>query len=166
MCQVIKKYFGFFAVWSAILILQGCILHSAIGPGYAVDVRVQNNVRVSGLDIQRLQELAVKLDFAKQQEVALSEHERGIYYDIKLNEKKFDNLRYKFITLVLSYNIIPDADDSYGELQISVYNHWEGYDVPLREEIDRIAQLFYQEVENIVGLGNLTMETMRTGPPF
>lgn len=47
-----------------------------------------------------------------------------------------------------------------------VSNDWKGQEPALKQEIDRLADIFYKELSNHLGKENIHIERMRTGPPF
>lgn len=158
MCRVIKNYLVPFVGWFLVLILHGCFLHSSIGPGYAVDIKVTESGTRTIKDIKFLEDVAKTEGFGGKRVSSYDKWECihfikdtpqiqvGFCYDIEQN--------------------LTHAVQGVRNLRLLVSNDWQGQKPALKQEIDRVGEVFYKELSARFGKENVKMERRRTGPPF
>jgi hypothetical protein len=59
-----------------------------------------------------------------------------------------------------------DSTQVMRNLRVLISNHWKGQDPALKQEIERLADVFYKELSARFGKENMKIERRRTGPPF
>ncbi len=156
MFPAIKRYMYFFTGWS--FVLQGCFLHSVIGPGYAVDIKVTCNETLKIEDIKFLEDIVTTEGF-KGKRVTPSDKWECVHF---IKDKPQIQVGYSYDRekhLVDNAQVIRN-------LRVMVSNDWKGQEPALKQEIDRLADIFYKELSNRLGIENIHVERMRTGPPF
>lgn len=157
MCRAIRNYIFVFIGYSVVLILYGCFLHPVIGPGYSVDIKVDNNETLKVRDIKFLEDIIAAENFIERR-ITGSDSRECIYY---VKDKPQIQVGY-------CYDREKDlVNDTQGirNLRVLVSNNWKGQNPELKQEIDRLTDIFYKKLSNRFGKENIQIERRRTGPP-
>lgn len=78
--------------------------------------------------------------------------------------KKLGDEKYSFVQVFLTY--VKNADDTVTRVEIRVENMYAGLIISeVKAETDRIGDLIYQELSNIVGKENVKIERKEVSPP-
>jgi hypothetical protein len=133
--------------------LYGCFLHPIIGPGYSVDMKVTDNETLKIKDVKFIEDIITNESFHERR-VTGSDKRECIYY---VKDKPqiqvgycFDRYNTQFIKNV----------------RVLISNHWKGQEPILKQEINRLSDLFYNELSGRFGKENIQIKRRRTGPPF
>jgi len=166
MSRAIKPIYAM-AFLIIVLLLNGCFLHPVLGSGYIVDIKVLEDITIEDKDIAQLQQIAKTEKFISKQTPSPDKRE-CLYFGNDLEASKFRHLNYRFIVLGYCYDKgkSSDTDKVLGNLRVLIYNDWEGQDSVLKQEIDRLGDVFYGELAAKFGRANVKIERRRTGPPF
>lgn len=157
--RAIKRFVYTLVEWSIILILPGCFLYSVIGPGYAVDIEVNANKELKIKDIAFLENIIIAERFMGKR--ITSADQRECVYFIKDEPQ-----------IQIGYCYDRDKKSLGDDVQIIknfrllISNYWKGQTPAIKQEIDRLAEIFYKELVTQFGAENTQMEKRRTGPPF
>jgi hypothetical protein len=165
-CQTIKRHVYLFALLIIVVASNGCFMHSAIGPGYTVDIMVVDSQAAAFADITHLEEIAIDENFDKRS--SSPDKRECLYFGRDLNEAHFGHLAYKFIILGICYDKanLTGTTQSVRNLRVFLNNDWQGQEPTIKQEIDRLGEVFYKELSDRFGKENVRMERRRTGPPF
>jgi hypothetical protein len=149
------------------LLFHGCLLHPIAGPGYVIDIRVVSSAVVDRGHMKHLEAVAATEKFVGKR-ISLSGRRTCLYFGRDLDEPQFRQLDYKFIQLGYCYDIdnITNGDEGLRNVRVFIDNDWQGQASIIKQEIDRLGNVFYQELANLVGKENVIIERRRTGPPF
>ncbi len=171
MCPVTRRAVHISLIAGIFLILYGCFLHPVIGPGYTLSVSVADAAHLKLEDIDFLDHVAVKEGFGQRRPASLSDEWECIHYVRDLNEPQFQHLQqYKFITLGWCYDFVKgqssDIKRNIKHFNVGIDNDWVGQDPTIKQEIDRLGDVFYKALVERFGKENVKIERRRTGPPF
>lgn len=149
------------------LFLHGCPLYPVAGPGYAIDIRVVTSGVIDKEHIAHLEAVAATEKFVGKR-ISLSGNRTCLYFGRDLDEPKFRHLNYRFVDLGYCYDRESSltVDQGLRNLRVFIDNVWEGQKPPIKEEIDRLGDVFYGELAAKLGKENVRIERRRTGPPF
>jgi hypothetical protein len=117
-------------------------------------------------DIANLEALAKREHFNRVKEVRFSSEEMTVYFYRELHESAFDSLYYRSIELRFIYTKREGSSIDVSLTEIEILNTWAGYRQPLKEEIDRIVELFSSLLKERIGADHVRIERTRTGPPL
>ncbi len=168
MSQAIKLYIYFLSLLLIALLVTGCILHPVIGPGYTVSISMLDNVRLKNKDIDFLDQMILNEKFGNRH-VSSSDKWECVHYDRELDDPQFQYLsKYKFVFVDYCYYFVQPLTDTKDitQFSFSVANTWKGQYPAIKQEIDRLAEIFYKELANRFGTENVQIKRRRTGPPF
>lgn len=172
MCRAIIKNAIYICLFLAIiLLLTGCILTPIIGSGYTVSISVRDDVHPKVADIEFLDKVAENERFANRRISSSPTGNRDcVHYYRDLESSQFQHLqRYKFISLGYCYDFqqpLADTKQNIEPFYVNIANDWAGQDSSIKQEIDRLADIFYRELSNRFGKENIKIKRRRTGPPF
>ena len=149
--QAKTPYQFFFQILMALtfVALQGCILYPIAGPGYWISIEVQDpNFRRE--NSAQLEEIAVREHFAM-----MKSAEEPDWYSTYYDSSNDD---YRLLQVMISYH---QKDQS---LRVVVMNDWTGQ--RMKEEIERVADLYIDAMGRTYGKENLRVLRKRIGPPM
>lgn len=158
MCRVIRKCVCIFTVWSVVLLLHGCFLHSVSGPGYAVDIRVSDIIELSSNDVKFIEDIITTEGFSGKR-ASPSDKWECVHF---IKDSPQIQVGYCYDRESRS----ADAIQGIKNFRLRVSNDWKGQDASLKDEIDRLGDFFYKVLANRFGKDSVTIERRRSGPPF
>jgi hypothetical protein len=133
----------------AFVALQSCILYPIAGPGYWTSIEVKDpNFRRE--NTTPLEEIAVREHF-----VMVKSVEEPDWYCIYYYSSKDE---HRLLGVWISYH---QKEQS---LRVVVMNDWTGQ--KMKEEIERVADLYTDAMSRTYGKENLRTIRKRTGPPM
>lgn len=171
MSRVISRSGVYVFLFLAILLTQdGCIFSSIVGPGYSVSISVSDDAHLDLGDIEFLHNVALSEGFGNWRRSSPPDQLECVNYYRELDEPKFKDLqRYKFIHLGYCYYLQQPSVQTKPNIKafyLRISDDRAGQEPLIKHEIDRLAGVFYKELETRFGKENLKMENRRTGPPF
>jgi hypothetical protein len=171
MCRVISRACVYVCLFAIILLTQhGCILYPIVGPGYTVSISVSDDARPKLRDIEFLHNVALREGFSNWRRSSLSDEWECMLYHRDLDESRFSDLQEnKFIDLGYCYDfqqLSGEMKQNITDFYVNISNDRAGQEPLIKQEIDRLAELFYKELEIRFGKENIKIENRRTGPPF
>lgn len=153
-----------------IVMSYSCLLHPIIGPGYTLTVAVDDAALHKLGDIDFLDTVALREGFSQKRVAALSAKWECIHYVKKLDGPQFQILQqYKFVNLYWCYDFEESTDGinrPVKNLRLGIDNDWGGQESLIKQEIDRLGSVFYQELVSRFNSNNVRLERGRSGPPF
>lgn len=168
MCRAIERTarVGLFAAILATLF--GCVMNPIIGPGYAISISVEN-VRFKE-DIEFLDRTVANEGFGGRYVSSSPGKWKCVHYDRQLDGAKYQHLqKSKFISLGYCYDFgaaLPDTKRQMKHFYIDISNDAAGQDAAIKQEIDRLGEVFYKDFVNRFGKENVKVERRRTNLPF
>ncbi len=166
-----KKSAQLWMISFTLLMLYGCFLYPVSGPGYTVTVSVLDAAHLKVVDVEFLDYVAVKEGFEQRRVTASSDKWVCIHRERDLTEPRFQHLQqYKFITLGWCYDFLegqqPDSKIYIKQFYVNIANVWQGQEPAIKQEIDRLGDVFYKALADRFGKENVKIERRRSGPPF
>lgn len=145
-------------IWSILIILFVCMI-GCEKTGYIVFIN-SNNIKYN--DLQQIVRMLKDKGF----EIVVWERKKDMpkYPDevYTLFEKKLSSRPYYFVDVYFDY--VKDIPNNIARnLRIEIHNVYKGTTIiELKEEIDKIGNLVYQELVDKVGKGNVVIERKET----
>lgn len=158
MCQAINKYTVFFVLLPATIILNGCLLHSSIGPGYAVDIKVADNKTLTINDINFFDEIVTYCGFSNKRVTSSDKWECANF----IRDSPQVQVGYCYDRV----QHMPNSIQGIAHLKLVISNDWKGQEPTLKEKIDSFGDIFYKKLIDRFGKENVRIEKRRTSPPF
>lgn len=144
------KYF--LIILSLSTLIYGCVFFpKAIAPGYMADIKFEKGILLEAENVKLLHKLLIA---AKFREVKLGWDQDNILY-----LKVLGNDSFVRVIFIKDKESLKTGVNRYSH--IWVMNEKEGYSVPIRHEIDRVAARIVDELSSIVGIGNIIIEKER-----
>jgi hypothetical protein len=142
----------------AFLLLCGCFFPLRwIEYGYLVHIKVKG---INSIDIHILEQLIRRESYGSIGHTKEDTHTFAEYRKTITSDKK---IKHPNIRIGLFYD---DIKDQKTNLSIHILNEWQGKDPPLKQEIDRMGDILYAKLVELVGQENITIVRKSTGPPF
>ena len=129
--------------------VESCLLYPIAGPGYAISIEV-NDPNFKKRNTAQFEEIAFRENFYLSQ-LAQETDWYCIYYRSSVEE-------YKLLTVWISYH------KNEHSLNVVVMNDWTGQ--KMKEEIERIADLYIAAMAETYGMENVKVLRQRIGPPM
>lgn len=152
MSYPVKSFFLFL-----FFILNGCIFHPVIGPGYAYNIELNADVILKDTDF--LENIIQSEKFGRKRTSISSPATECMAY------VKEDSL----IQIVYCY----DKEQNVGEktqivknFGISIFDNWRGQEQEIKQEINRIGHIISENMASRFGKDKIQIKNRRTGPPF
>lgn len=139
-------------------LLNGCFLHPVSGPGYAVSIKVTDVVGLKSNDIKFIEDIVASEGFTGKR-VTPSDKWECIHF---IKDSPQVQVGYCYDRAQTS----TDAIQSIKNFRLSVSNDWKDQEPTLKQEIDKLGDVFYRELAAKFGKENVEIESRRTGPPF
>lgn len=161
-----KRSILYFCLYLLSFLFGGCFLSSYIGSGYSAKIIVDNKTTFKSYDIKKLEDLVVNEGFIDRKEIESSENRKVIYY-IKMLERGSQHSSELGMQLSITYSKLKTNNNLNDIIlidSVKIFNHHVGNTQPLRDEIDRIAELIYEEIKKHGGKGMLKIVRDRTFP--
>lgn len=137
--------------------LNGCFLHSAVGPGYAVDIKVSSDRLLKIADIKFIENIVTTEAFHGKR-ITPSDKRECVHFVKDTPQIQVGYCYDKTKTL--------SDGDGIKNFRLLISNDWKGQESSLKQEIDRLGDVFYKELADRFGKENVKLERRRTGPPF
>jgi hypothetical protein len=128
-------------------------------PGFMIDIEAEE---INKKDIEIL-ELSLKdqnyslFSTREKENFGCNQYSKAITAD--------EQIKHPAVTVLICY----DDNKELGRITkfgILIMNEWEGQKPQIKQEIQRIGNILYAELIELVGKENVTIERKATGPPF
>jgi len=159
------RYFRHVAIILLVLSSSwGCLLHSWIGPGYRVDIKVSNRVVPEHKDVDLMEKELIEEGFVRKT-VNTSANRTCLIGFKPFAHPTNDASQIDGVSSSLCFTPAKNRL-SIDDLRVNIYSDTRGQSPILKGEIDRIAEVVYRKWSDRFGKENITFKKLRTGPPF
>lgn len=158
MCQAINKHRIAFVLLSTAIVLNGCLLHYSIGPGYNVYIKVADNKILTTNDVNFFDETITACGFINKRITPSDTWECANFIR--------DHPQIQVGYCYDKGQHMPNSIQNISRLRFVIGNDWKGQEPKLKEEIDNFGDVFYEKLIARFGKENVKIENRRTGPPF
>ena len=139
------------------LLLNGCIFPVMWGnPGYMIDIEAK---KINRENVKKLEQSVRDQNY----NLFTESNNRCIQFSKVVTADK--QIKHPYVGILICY----DENKEFGQITefgTLIINEWEGQRPEIKQEINRMGDLLYDELVKFVGEENLTIERKATGPPF
>lgn len=144
-----------------VLWLYGCGFPFIWGdPGFIIDIEVQ---KVKAMDLKALREFIINQGYRP---ISFSENQQLEQYQKIIEIEGFS--RHPYVELSIHYDFFDKSKEFtiLSNFNISIRNIWEGQRINIKNEINRMGNLVYVELVNLVGKDSIIFKSRSSGPPW
>lgn len=141
------------------LSLNGCVFPVMwSNPGFMIDIDVE---KIKKEQILTLESLLINQDYNLFS--ARRKDKRCVQYSKIITTDK--QTEHPVVDVLLCYDENKELD-KIAKFGVLIINAWEGQRPEIKNEINRIGNIMYDELTTMVGKDNISIKRKTTGPPF